>query len=242
VTNNGTNDWWLLDDTCTKAFALLQDEMDNAENVQDDSTTGFWTCPKVSGNSWATQTREVVSLKLVNDWNRPDNWKTADNALKGSIYHFGHSDRKIQVGLSDTMQVTGACCDIGWYLVPDDGALYEMMIYMSAMVPSGGLTFAIQYPADTVFTIKRCIDGCTYVTLAADKATFLASEDGLTYYVEDSTLFLKLVHPSNDYYQPYGAGKLLKNTYHTSVDSYKIRSSLTGSVKFALPAANWLSG
>ena len=104
VTNNGTNDWWLLDDTCTKAFTLVQDDMDNNQNVQDSSTNGFITCPKVSPNAWASQRREVVSVKLVNDGNAPDAWDISDNALKGTIYHFGQSNRKIQVGLSGTIQ------------------------------------------------------------------------------------------------------------------------------------------
>lgn len=244
VTNNGTNDWWLLDDTCTKAFTLVQDEMDNAQNVQDSSTNGFILCPKVSPNAWAEMRREVVSMKIINDGDLPASWGTADNALKGTMYHFGQPDRKIQVGLSGSPQVTGACCDIGWYLVSDEGALAEMNIYMSAIPSSGGLVFATRYPADAELTIQRCYyNACNDVTLAATKTAFLATHDGSSYFLEEGTVFLKLVddHTKNVYYDPFGGGRLLTNSLHESRHRYTIQSTLTGSVDFSLPDADWLA-
>jgi len=244
VTNNRTNDWWLMDDTCTKQFTLVQDEMTNDQNVKDSSTNGFITCPKVSPNAWASQRREVVSVKLVNDGSTPDAWDISDNALKGTIYHFGQPNRKIQVGLSGTIQVTGPCCDIGWYLVSDAGALAEMMIYMSAMPSSGGLVFATQYPADAELTVQRCYwNTCKDVTPAASKAAFSATDDGSAYFVESGTLFLRLVddHSKNLEYKPYGEAGLLINSLHVSKHRYVIQSTSTGSVDFSLPDADWLA-
>lgn len=245
VTGGGTNDWWKLDDDCELKFTVIQDKMKLDGNVRDGSTNGFWTCRRISSSSWATQPRQTVAILPVIGTKKPSSWKNDRSVAHGTVYHFGRSDRYIQVGLSDNLQVTGACCDIGWYLHLDGGAVRSLMLYMTSMVPEGGMVVATSYPTDASFRVQKCRAGsCFDVQLASSKAEFVAA-DGLDYkyWHEDGTIFIKLVNDGNAYYQPDATlpGKLLYPSGHFRQQRYVITSTHSGDVPLSIPAADWLS-
>jgi len=157
VTCRGKN-WWQLDDGCKKIF----DEFPGT------AKGGWWACPKLSPHTWAKTERHIVSIVLVsgNKFNeRPAlpritdrgavllspatkhaNWQTqGTRPIPGAIYHFGTKPRLAEIGFESTsaaVQVTGACCEIGWYLVPDGKAPGVLSILLEQVGKDHGPVFA----------------------------------------------------------------------------------------------------
>lgn len=226
-TNGRTNEWWYMGNDCEHR-----------------AEWGFYVCPSYGK-------REVVSLYIVTGLHDrlpatvKNRW--GPQAVKGEMYHFGHMDRKIELGLADSPMVTGPCCDIGWYMQLDGNmATQHLTFYLDQMVPgseSEGLILATTYPKGASFTIQRCIpDGgqdCTTVSKANNLEEVLNSA-GTKYHVNaQGTLFMKFVDERNDdYFQVDGVRQLRNgNRFHAGKGvRYKVTSSLVGQVGMSLPS------
>jgi len=163
-------------------------------------------------------------------------------AVRGTMYHFGHEDRKIELGLAGSPMITGPCCDIGWYLRPDgDMAARELTLYLDQMLPGpDGLVLAASYPQGAGFDIQRCLVDCKAVSRGSSLQSVLDSP-GDVYFVDgQSRLFLKLVDETNLDDFAYAGVRILRlgNRYDSGKGArYKVRSTFSGSgqVSMQLP-------
>lgn len=217
----GRREWWHADEKCVHR-----------------EDWGFWACPTLGH-------REVVSLYILKGIyasaptvNSPT--RSYDPGLvAGPVYHFGRRDRFVDLGFGGNHQITGICCDIGWYAHLNGGAERELSIYLEQMVPQGGLVFATSYPNGATFQVRRCFGRgrCTAVTQAASLKDVLDAP-GTKYFVDQNgVLFLKLVDAENSYkhLEPHGF-KQLRHGNTRRNHHYWVRSSKSGQVGFSLPA------
>lgn len=222
-TNAATNDWWKIEDGCYKAKEWGQ---------------GFWACP-------TRGTRAVVSLQLLQGIRSGAPDRITSLSVRGLFYHFGRVDRRLQVGLADSPQVTGPCCDVGWFLQVDGGALPSMTIFLDQMVTSGGLVFATAYPVGAALTIQRCVPiavntPATCVNIAqVSTLSQVQNGNGTTYFVDQSgVLYVKFLFQSNQFFSEGGVTQLRSGgRWYWGVGiRYTITSSLSGRVPWLLPA------
>jgi len=215
-----TNEWWLLDSTCSHM-----------------KEWGFYACP-TKGH------RFVVSLYLLEGIYQQvprtifsKRWLST-GVVDGQLFHFGQPSRTIQLGLAGSPMITGPCCDIGWYMHLTNGALKELTIFLDQMVPADGLIFATSYPKGAQFDIKRCLPDCSNVASGANLQAVLASP-GTVYYWDGQVLFLKLLHEGNSFFEAGGVQQLRNGHRWDSGKGirYIIRSSKDGAVTKQLPPA-----
>jgi len=225
-----SNEWWHLDDTCT------QNDLN-----KDVAFGGFWACPRTptTGN----QKREIVSITLSQGPGKPKG-TYGPAALPGTMHHFGRASRKIQVGLGGNYQVTGSCCDIGWYFASSEPLPQVFSIGLKQMVSNvkGGLVIAFTLPPDAKPVVKKFM-GKAYRVLhqAQTRSEFLSDASVWpSTYLEEDTLFLRLVNERTFYYQ-YGQGaKLLTNTFPSN-QVYVVEHRGTEKGLMKLPGINWVS-
>jgi len=219
-TNRGTNEWWHLDDSCAH-------EVD----------WGYFACPTLGH-------REVVSLYLVTglyQTSYPSIIFTSrmDPApVEGKLYHFGNKDRHIELGFAGSPQITGPCCDIGWYMHLSGGAQLGLTIYLDQMVPISGLILATSYPAGASLNVQRCMTDCTSMTRGSSLQDVYESPGTIFFVDSETRLFIKLQHEQNTYFEADGVKQLrVKNRYTGGKGiRYLISSDKTGDVPFSLPA------
>jgi len=84
------------------------------------------------------------------------------HAFQGMAVKLNHA--RIQLGFAGSPMITGPCCDIGWYMHLDDGALTDLTIYLDQMVPEDGLVLATPYPVGASFAVQRCTPSCWALT------------------------------------------------------------------------------
>jgi len=221
-TNGKTNKWWQLD-----GRGMHREDW------------GFYVCPTYSH-------RAVVSLFVVEGSfdSMPstvrDRW--GPDAVKGTMYHFGHADKKIELGLAGSPMVTGPCCDIGWYLRPaGDKAARDLTLYLDQMVTGPqGLVLAASYPQGATFKIQRCLVNCKSLSRVNSLQSMLNS-DGDVYFVDaQGTLFLMLVDETNTNDFAYAGVRVLRdgNRWKGGAGArYKLHSDFSGSgqVSMLLP-------
>eukprot|EP00421_Protoceratium_reticulatum_P040736 CAMPEP_0168436214 /NCGR_PEP_ID=MMETSP0228-20121227/40816_1 /TAXON_ID=133427 /ORGANISM="Protoceratium reticulatum, Strain CCCM 535 (=CCMP 1889)" /LENGTH=1116 /DNA_ID=CAMNT_0008450415 /DNA_START=45 /DNA_END=3392 /DNA_ORIENTATION=+ len=219
-TNGETNEWWHLDDQCSQ-------EVD----------WGYWACPK-KGN------RAVVSLFLMKGIRAVPAPRTSSDSIQGRLYHFGRAGRHLRVGLADSTEVTGACCDVGWFLEVTGGALPRMTVYLDQMVPQGGLVFSTAYPVGASFEVQRCVPlqtgggpDCLPMSRGNSLQEVLGAP-GTVYFVDaEGRLFLKLLNEVNGYFEHAGVRQLRNGNrfYWGKGVRYTVQSSLSGPVPWLLP-------
>ena len=225
-TNGLTHEWWRLDDDCTRNWDW-----------------GFWLCNREHGG----KTRSVVSLQLVKNAQSGAPPRHTWSAVTGKLYHFGHSDRYLHVGLARSPQVSGGCCDNGWFLDVEGGALKELSVFVDQMPPDDGLIFATAYPTWVSLTIQRCIapadnqpPTCVQTTAASSLADVQLS-DGSKHFVDtDGVLYLKLTLPQAGYFEHAGVKQLRRGyRWHWGQGNRYIvtssQSSSQSSVSWLLP-------
>lgn len=220
-TRGRSNEWWRLDDICTT-----------------NRFGGFYGCPRTTPAS--SQKREIVTINVYKGtglrWER-----NGPLAIPGTMYHFGRVQRKLQVGLGGNYQVTGACCDIGWYFKPN--SLPKVFSFaLTQMVKSGGIILAITFPSNAQPTVKKCKGAiCRTLPKAISKAAFLS--DKTTWprvFANGNTLFVRLVNEQNVYNTFENGARVLDHRY-TGRHVYTIQHrGSTGSVSMKLPATEWL--
>jgi hypothetical protein len=223
-TAGGTNEWWLLDDACTH-----------------ESQWGFFACP-LQGKRGK---RSVASLWLEKGlWDSaPDTRmyiRIAPDPMEGSVYHFGNVNRHLRLGLAGSPQITGACCDVGWYLHLPDGALPEMTIFMDQMPADDGLIFSTSYPIGASLTVERCIPYCESVRQGSSLQEVLGSALGDVFFVDaQGRLFLKLVNEKAGFFEAAGVRQLqMTQRWGWGIGfRYKVKSSRSGGVPLAVPPA-----
>jgi hypothetical protein len=216
-----TNDWWRLDNDC-----------------HHQTDWGFWVCPRD-----LEPRREVVSIMLYRGEHEtlPDDisWRVNDAALSGTMHHFGNSERKVNVGMASNPILTGACCDIGWYLYLDGKSERDITIFLDQMVPEAGLILAITYQTASNFGVRRCVPGWTPCEDVQNTANLedVIKGAGDTYFVDNKgNIYVKLVNPKNGYFKRDEA-KLLNLGNRWAKARYHIHSSNSGSVGWSLPDA-----
>jgi len=222
-TNGRTNEWWHLD-----------------ENCKHNADWGFYQCPTYGH-------RAVVSLFLVTGLHDslPSTVRSryGSEAVTGTMYHFGHDDRKIQLGLAGSPMITGPCCDIGWYLRPEgDMAAKELTFYLDQMLPGpDGLVLAASYPQGAGFDIQRCLVNCKAVRRGSSLQSVLDSS-GDVYFVDgQGRLFLKLVDETNLKDFAYAGVRILRpgNRFNGGKGArYKVRSAFSGSGQVSMSVPN----
>ena len=223
-TNRRTNEWWLLDGNC-----------------QHRADWGFYVCPTYGQ-------RAVVSLYMVTGLHDslPQTVKTrwGSQAVRGALYHFGHMDRKIELGLAGSPMITGPCCDIGWYMqMVGNVAERQLTFYLDQMVVGPqGLIMATSYPAGATFTIQRCLTSCVSVKQAGSLQQVLDSVGDKYFFDSEYRLFLKFVDETNtNPFQGGGVSQLRNKRRFQNGKGirYKLSSSFSGSglATFSLPEA-----
>eukprot|EP00931_Biecheleriopsis_adriatica_P054363 TRINITY_DN3197_c0_g2_i2.p1 TRINITY_DN3197_c0_g2~~TRINITY_DN3197_c0_g2_i2.p1 ORF type:complete len:1226 (+),score=169.70 TRINITY_DN3197_c0_g2_i2:86-3679(+) len=220
-TNGRTDNWWYLDDNCVH-----------------ERSWGFWACPTYGQ-------RAVVSMYLLpgtyeNGFPSIFNNRWSASMPTGQLYHFGHEDRKLDVGLAGSPQVTGPCCDMGWFLHLDNGALAELTMYLDSMVPQGGLIFSTAYPKDAQLSIRRCTPSCQSLSRGSSLQDVLDNAGTVFFIDGQGRVFLKLLDENNDDYFEAGGVRQLRNGnrwYWGQGIKYIISSKRSGYVDFMLPAA-----
>jgi hypothetical protein len=222
-TGGTTNDWWRLDGRCSK------------ENFG-----GFWGCPRTP--VYGKQSREVVAINIYALDGRLNGRYDTRRAVPGIIYHFGSMRRKLRVGFASNLQVTGACCDIGWYFVPDRWPSAGVSFVPTQMVPTGGLIVALTLPAGATPAIKSCLNWnkCTNSMRVGSKSAFLGDTTGKLFYRESDTIFFRMVNAKNTYYNYNDGAKLLVNTAQGGVRYHVNYKDGRGAPKMSLPKQNWL--
>jgi len=214
----GRREWWHLDDSCELR-----------------SDWGFWACPTYGR-------REVISLNILKGLygQAPDQLTSSDRRydpglVEGLIYHFGHEDRYIDLGFGGSEMITGACCDIGWYLHLNEGAQKELTVYLHQMVPEGGLVFATSYPKGAMLRVHRCLSrGCQELTQAASFAEMVRASGTRYFFGEDGVLYIKLLDEENSYRSAVGLRQLNHQGTRRN-HRYTVTSDKGGSVPFSLP-------
>mmetsp|Transcript_139134 Transcript_139134/g.432904 ORF Transcript_139134/g.432904 Transcript_139134/m.432904 type:complete len:1252 (-) Transcript_139134:508-4263(-) len=210
-----TNEWWHIDDTCVH-----------------ENDWGFWACPMLDH-------RTVVSLFIVKGLLSSSPARITPSTAVGMLYHFGHTDRHLDVGLAESPMVSGPCCDIGWYLALDGGAQAQLTIFMDQMVTQGGLVFGTAYPIGATFTIQRCLPQCTEVRKGSSLQEVLDAP-GTVYFVDGlGRLFLKFLFEGNGFFTAAGIKQLQNGNRYLGGQGarYTIHSSKVGNVAFAVPDA-----
>eukprot|EP00931_Biecheleriopsis_adriatica_P101107 TRINITY_DN76319_c0_g1_i1.p1 TRINITY_DN76319_c0_g1~~TRINITY_DN76319_c0_g1_i1.p1 ORF type:complete len:1365 (+),score=211.34 TRINITY_DN76319_c0_g1_i1:65-4096(+) len=207
-TNARTNDWWRLDDDCVAEVGW-----------------GFWVCPTFGQ-------RTIVSLFIVKGITSGAPERTTASTAVGQLFHFGHEDRHLDLGLAESPMVTGPCCDIGWFMSLDAGAEAELTIFLDQMVTEGGLVFATAYPQGADLAVQRCLPSCTTVEKASSLQDMLGAPGTLYFVNEHGVLFLKFVFEENGVFEAGGVKQLVNGNryYHGQGARYTIRSSKSGSV------------
>lgn len=214
-----TNEWWLLDSSCTHL-----------------ADWGFYACPTYGK-------RRVVSLYMMSGLQNsipPIFYSRVDpEVVDGELYHFGNQERRIRLGLGGSPQITGPCCDIGWYMHLKNGAQKELTIFLDSMVPEEGLIFATSYPQGASFEVQRCMPDCRTVSQGSSLQDVLDAPGTVFYADVEGRLFIKLLHEGNGFFEAGGVRQLQNgNRWESSKGiRYLLRSSLSGSVTFALPPA-----
>eukprot|EP00927_Polykrikos_kofoidii_P049244 TRINITY_DN4332_c0_g1_i1.p1 TRINITY_DN4332_c0_g1~~TRINITY_DN4332_c0_g1_i1.p1 ORF type:complete len:1014 (+),score=208.48 TRINITY_DN4332_c0_g1_i1:92-3043(+) len=222
----GTKDWWKLDASCQKVF----------DGWGGTASGGWWACPTASPNSWARTRRFISTIVLVSGdplkSKAPSSYTTdqgttlMDSALKhsnfkadaspvpGTIFHFGTTHRQVEIGfdaLAQSVQVTGACCDVGWYFVPSGGAPSKLHILLEQADKEHGLIFAIAFPAKASLKVMRkyrfgADEVSENIAKANNKKEFLESP-GSKIFVEKTAaaklLFLKLTNGRGTRFQGF---------------------------------------
>lgn len=214
-TNGRTNDWWRLDDDCVSEAAW-----------------GFWACP-------THDYRTVVSLFIVKGIASGAPQRTTSSTAVGQLYHFGHEDRHLDLGLAQSPMVTGPCCDIGWFMRLDSGAERELTIFLDQMVTQSGLVFATAYPPGAELAVQRCLPNCQDVAAAGSLQEVLDAPGTLYYMDSQGRLFLKFLFEGNGFFEAGGVSQLQNgHRYYAGQGArYTIRSSKAGLVDWQLPAA-----
>jgi len=160
--------------------------------------------------------------------------------MEGSVYHFGSVSRRLRLGLAGSPQITGACCDVGWYLHLPDGALPEMTIFLDQMPADDGLIFSTSYPVGASLTVERCIPYCSSVRRGSSLQEVLDSALGDIFFVDtQGRLFLKLVNEKASFFEAAGVKQLqMTQRWGWGIGfRYKVRSSSSGFVPLAVPPA-----
>lgn len=268
-----TKDWWKVDDRCQKRF----------DSWKKSASGGWWACPTQSSHKWAKSERFVVSVALVSGKGplakqplfpaftdthkvliapatKHANFQEKLDPIPGKIYHFGYSSRRVQVGFHrrpDAVQVTGVCCDIGWYLVPDGDSPEVLHILLEQIDSTHGLTFAMAYPVSASLSAERCYffgtvrgypETCSKLRPAKNKKEFLDSNvDGSKYWVEKRSsakvLFLKLLNEHGTRFDGGNGNWEVANSFEDQ-PRYKITDANGGgkvsNALSLLPPANWL--
>eukprot|EP00927_Polykrikos_kofoidii_P063907 TRINITY_DN5882_c0_g1_i2.p1 TRINITY_DN5882_c0_g1~~TRINITY_DN5882_c0_g1_i2.p1 ORF type:complete len:1020 (-),score=137.03 TRINITY_DN5882_c0_g1_i2:213-3131(-) len=225
-TDSKCNEWWKLDGRCRTL-----------------DLGGFWGCPRAPTRG--TQPREIVSMRIFGGATMNKARWSGTASVPGTMYHFGENSRRMQVGMAGNFQVTGACCDIGWYFLPDNLPSHVSFSLMQ-MVPVGGLIVAMTLPAGATPVVKKCVmfTRCVSLKQAVSKAAFLADTSTAEplYFLEAYTVFVRLVNEHNTYFEYSSGARILFNKLQRGVRYMISHSGGTGRPALALPTGDWLDG
>lgn len=158
----------------------------------------------------------------------------------------------LRVGIANNPQVTGVCCDVGWYLEvgsPEEPIFIKFLnIFFEQMVTTGGLVLATTYPSDTQFEVEYCVgtNSCSKVRRAQNKAELLTGNQRGYLWNKGSgayaNLFLNIVDEENDYYSA-GDTRILLNGGSFANKRIIVKATNKGNggkIERRIPDADWL--
>jgi len=207
-----TNAWWRLDDECVH-----------------ESDWGFFAC-----HLWGGRGRRSISslwlVKGIHDAPPSFDLRIDPDPMDGIVYHFGNAQRHLRLGLVGSPQITGACCDVGWYLHLPGGALSEITIFLDQMPADDGLVFSTSYPVGADLTVDRCVPHCSSVQQGSSLQEVLDSSGEVFFVDSQGRLFMKLVNEKADYFEAAGVRQLRMGfRWHWGLGiRYKVKSSKVG--------------